>query len=109
MDIFLAKSMLAAGAAISLLFSAPAHATGSGCAVVKHTSDGFAALRAEPSVRSPMIRKLSSGQMIWIVSSGAWQGWYRVDRLLKLEAGKVVNTEIQEGYVSVSLTEFINC
>lgn len=87
-------------------------ATESACAVVLYVSDGFVAVRQEPSPESAMINKLLPGQIIGISSAPGWSAgdWVRVDILFKVGGdGKLVPVRDMHGWSNGRLLRIIEC
>jgi hypothetical protein len=87
-----------------------ANAISSGCAVVIKTPDGFVAMRARPTVNSPIVQKFAAGQLLGVAWSVGWRGWARVDYVMRLEGGRLISTELPgDGYISGELVTTVDC
>ena len=78
------KKLLLAAAMLMVAIDS-SHATEDFCAVVKHTDDGFLALRAEPTTQSEIVFKLHQGDYVIADTLGATdhKGWTHVNSVLR--------------------------
>lgn len=102
--------LLAVAAAVSILVACPESRASSFCSVAS-TSDGFAALRAEPNTRAAVLARLRAGDEVMLdpvvaprgrwVRVSWWRGTERVDNARHAARG--------QGWLHDSLLERDSC
>jgi hypothetical protein len=117
LGVFLMRRLLLAGiAALSVLSASAAHATGPDeCAIVLKTRDGFLNIREAPTMKSKIIAKISSADivhddayetLIGEFDNPHYEGWTHIDRVLRSSGDK--KWQKLRGWVGTRFLKFIS-
>jgi Bacterial SH3 domain len=79
------KKLLLTSIATLFLTTGPARATITTCAFVRPTPDGFLNLRAEPGMNGKVVRRVKSGQELFVVAETTLDPWTKVEAIVRNE------------------------